>query len=82
MAGKDNGKKTVEVRVVKLGRAGGNKPRQLPQGSTVADALKLAGHDPKGFDVRVNNKKADLGAALKNGQILTLTPVQIVNGRS
>lgn len=87
MATRNQGQgQTIAVRVVKLGETGGNKSRALPKGSTVADALRAAGHATQGFDVRVGTpngtRKAALDSVLKDGQIVTLTPVQIVNGRS
>ena len=85
MARKGNTVEKVDVYVVKFGKKdekGGLKPRSLPKGSTVGDALQAAGlTNTKGFDVRLGGRKTTLATRLVNGSKVTLVPQQITAGR-
>lgn len=58
---------------VKIGRMPGMiREYDLPEGSTVEDALAEAGLSSEGYDVRINGETARSGAELEDGQSVLL----------
>ena len=68
----------IEVKVLILG--GDRKIVELPEGSTVADALRDAGIGASGMTCAVNGENAQLNQVLRNRQTVTVSN-KVAGGR-
>lgn len=68
----------IEVKVLVLG--GDKKIVRLPEGSTVADALRDAGVGAAGMTCAVNGENAQLNTVLKHRQTVTVSN-KVAGGR-
>jgi len=62
----------MKVKVLKLGHSA--REAEVPAGSTIQDALDKADFDPAGYSITINGLGASLGAAVSEGDIVTMTP--------
>lgn len=68
----------IQVKVLVLG--GDRKIVQLPEGSTVADALRDAGIGSAGMTCAVNGENAQLSQVLRDRQVVTVSN-KVAGGR-
>lgn len=62
----------MKVVVAKLGED--SKVVRLPEGASVADAIKEAGFSAEGTTIHMNNEEVTLTAPVMNNSVITLTP--------
>lgn len=69
----------ITVKVMRLGDRT-NRQLSLPQGSTVADAIRVSGVNSSGTSHTVNSRPAAASQTLNDGDIVILTP-KVEGGR-
>ncbi len=62
----------MKIKVLKLGHSA--RQADLPAGSTVQDALNKADFDGTGYSLTINGLGCSTGAAVSEGDIVTMTP--------
>ena len=62
----------MKVKILRLGHSAHHT--EAPEGSTVGDALELAGIPSEGYSLTVNGLGAGPGAGLVDGDVITLVP--------
>jgi len=62
----------MRVKVLKLGHS--TREADVPAGSNIENVLNKADFDPAGYSITINGLGAGLGAAVSDGDIVTLVP--------